>query len=36
MTFSRMIMDFLTSKRDDLPIGLKEHWRRRVSQSEYL
>lgn len=36
MTFHRLMMDFLVSKTTDLPIGLKEHWRRRVSQSEYL
>lgn len=34
--FSRMLLDFLSSKREDLPIALKEHWRRRVSQREYL
>lgn len=34
--FSRILIDFLSSSREDLPITLKEHWRRRVSQREYL
>lgn len=33
-TFSRMLMDFLVSKGS--PIEIKEQWRRRVSQLEYL
>ncbi|NJN66203.1 MAG: alpha/beta fold hydrolase [Chloroflexaceae bacterium] len=34
--FSRMVLDFMMSKKEDLPIAIKEHWRRRVSQHEYL
>lgn len=33
-TFSRMLMDFLVSQ--GTPIEIKEQWRRRVSQLEYL
>lgn len=36
LAFSRMVLDFMMSKKEDLPIAIKEHWRRRVSQHEYL
>ncbi len=34
MTFSRMLLDFLISQGS--PVEIKEHWRRRVNQREYL
>lgn len=33
-TFSRLMLDFLVSQ--GTPVEVKEHWRRRVSQREYL
>jgi pimeloyl-ACP methyl ester carboxylesterase len=34
-TFSRLLMDFIQSEKGK-PVEVKEHWRRRVSQREYL